>query len=117
MGCMLHSWKLPWASSMALLMKKDPGQSKYSGIFFDPELSGEANHRPQWRTPPLRMDNYKRLIELARGRFGEVVEDNIPDGDLHLLMDGGTLMMHGDVSQCDIIAARSGQWSLDADDG
>ena len=35
------------------------------------------------------MDNYKRLIELARGRFGEAVGDDIPDGDLYFLMDGG----------------------------
>jgi len=68
---------------------KDPAQSKYIGIFFDPKLSGEANHRPQWRMPPLRMDNYKRLIELARGRFGETVGDDILDGDLYFVMDGG----------------------------
>jgi hypothetical protein len=35
------------------------------------------------------MDNYKRLIELARGRFGEAVGDDIPDGDLYFVMDGG----------------------------
>ena len=69
--------------------EKDPGHSKYIGIFFDPKVSGEANHRPQWRMPPLRMDNYKRLIELARGRFGEAVGDDIPDGDLYFVMDGG----------------------------
>ena len=67
----------------------DPAKSKYVGIFFDPKVSGEANHRPQLRMPPLRMDNYRRLIELARARFGAEVGDDIPGGDLYFLLDGG----------------------------
>ena len=39
--------------------------------------------------PPLRLDNYKRLIELARGRFGTEVGDDIPEGDLYFVLDGG----------------------------
>jgi len=69
--------------------EKDPSQSKYVGIVFDPKLAGEANHRPQLRVPPLRLDNYKRLIELARGRFGTEVGDDIPEGDLYFVLDGG----------------------------
>jgi len=39
--------------------------------------------------PPLRTDNYKHLIALARGRFGQAVGDDIPEGDLYFLKDGG----------------------------
>ena len=39
--------------------------------------------------PPLRMDNFRRLIELARARFGADVGDDIPGGDLYFLLDGG----------------------------
>ena len=48
----------------------DPSASKYIGIFYDPQLSGEANHKPQLRVPPLRYESLKRLIEEARSRFG-----------------------------------------------
>jgi hypothetical protein len=63
----------------------DPASSKYIGVFYDPKLSGEANHRPQLRVPPLRYELFKRLIELARGRFGPEVGDDIPEGDLCFL--------------------------------
>jgi len=69
----------------------DPASSKYIGVFYDPKLSGEANHRPQLRVPPLRYEPFKRLIELARGRFGPEVGDDIPDGDLYFLFDGGKM--------------------------
>ena len=69
----------------------DPSASKYIGIFYDPKLSGEANHRPQLRVPPLRYESLKRLIELARSRFGAVVGDDIPEGDLYFLFDGGKI--------------------------
>jgi hypothetical protein len=39
--------------------------------------------------PPLRMDNYRRLIELAWARFGAEVGNDIPRGDLYFLLDGG----------------------------
>ena len=70
--------------------EKDPSQSKYVGVVYDPKVSGEANHRPQLRVPPLRIENCKRLIELARGRFGqEVGDDDLPEGDLYFVLDGG----------------------------
>ena len=40
--------------------------------------------------PPLRLGKYKRLIKLAQGRFGTVVGDDIPEGDLYFVLDGGT---------------------------
>jgi hypothetical protein len=64
----------------------DPSASKYIGIFYDPKLSGEANHRPQLRVPPLRYESLKRLIELARSRFGVEVGDDIPEGDLYFFV-------------------------------
>ena len=64
----------------------DPSASKYIGIIYDPKLSGEANHRPQLRVPPLRYECLKRLIELARSRFGAVVGDDIPQGDLYFFV-------------------------------
>ena len=69
--------------------EKDRAQSKYIGMFFDPKLTREANHRPQLRMPPLRLDNYKRLIELARDRFGTEVGDEILVGDWYFVLDGG----------------------------
>ncbi|MFM7987807.1 MAG: hypothetical protein ACKPKO_51695, partial [Candidatus Fonsibacter sp.] len=39
------------------------------------QVSKEANHRPQRRVPSLRIEHCKRLIELARGRFGQEVGD------------------------------------------
>ena len=42
--------------------------------------------------PPLRYESLKRLIELARSRFGAVAgDDNIPEGDLYFLFDGGKI--------------------------
>jgi hypothetical protein len=61
----------------------DPSASKYIGIFYDQKLSGEANHKPQLRVPTLRYESLKRLIELARSRFGVEVGDDIPEGDLY----------------------------------
>ena len=69
--------------------EKDRAQSKYIGMFFDPKLTREANHRPQLRMPPLRLDNYKSLIELARDRFGTEVGDEILVGDWYFVLDGG----------------------------
>ena len=69
--------------------EKDRAQSKYIGMFFDPKLTREANHRPQLRMPPLRLDNYKRLIELARDRFGTELGDEILVGDWYFVLDGG----------------------------
>ena len=44
------------------------------------------------RVPPLRTEQLRRLIDLARGRFGaEVAEDEIPKGDLYVLFAGGRL--------------------------
>ena len=54
-------------------------------------MSGEANHRPQLRVPPLRYESLKRLIELARSRFGVEVEDDIPEGDLYYEFDCGNV--------------------------
>ena len=69
----------------------DPSASKYIGIFYDPKLSGEANHRPHLRVPPLRYASFKRLIELARSRFGVEVGGRHPGGRLVLLFDGGKM--------------------------
>ena len=69
----------------------DPSASKYIGTFYDPKLSGEGNHRPQLRVPPLQDESFKRLAELARSRFGVEVGDDIPEGDLYFLFDGGKL--------------------------
>ena len=72
-------------------MTANPSTSKYIGIFYDPKVAGEANHRPMTRVPPLRAEQVRRLVELTRGRFGtsEVAADEIPMGDLYFLFDGG----------------------------
>ena len=50
------------------VVDSDPNKNKYIGIFLDVKTTGEPNHRPNIRQPPLRPDPYKRLIEMARGR-------------------------------------------------
>ena len=64
----------------------DPSASKYIGVFYDPKVSGQANHWPQLRVPPMRYESFKRLIEFARIRFGVEVGDDIPEGDLYLFV-------------------------------
>lgn len=70
----------------------DPNKSKYIGIFLDVKTTGEPNHRPNIRQPPLRPEPYKRLIEMARsrGRGDETeTDDGIDETDMFFLMDGG----------------------------
>ena len=68
----------------------NPAKSKYIGIVNDFKVAGEANHRPMLRAPPLRADQLRRPIDIARSRFGnEVAGDEIPKGDLYFLFDGG----------------------------
>jgi hypothetical protein len=68
----------------------NPTKSKYIGIFYDLKVAGEANHRPMLRAPPLRAEQLRRLVDLARSRFGaEVADDEIPKGDLYFMFDGG----------------------------
>jgi hypothetical protein len=69
---------------------RDTNKSKYVGIFYDPKVAGEANHRPLLRVPPLRVEPYRRLIDLALGRCPEMTDaGEIPDGDLYMLFDAG----------------------------
>ena len=68
---------------------QDPAKSKYIGVFYDPKVSGEANHRPMQRVPPLRAELVRRLLDLAKSRFGSQEGDGVPEGDLYFLFDGG----------------------------
>ena len=54
----------------------NPAKSKYIGVFYDFKVAGEANHRPMMRVPPLRADQLRRLIDIARSRFGNEVADD-----------------------------------------
>ena len=78
---------------------KDPAKSKYIGIFYDPKVAGEANHRPQLRVPPLRSEPLRRLVELARSRVGptEVTDEELPEGDIYFLFDGGKFGNQGEL--------------------
>ena len=79
-------------------MISDPAKSSYIGIFYDPKLGGEANHRPQQRIPPLRAEPLRRLVEIARSRLGaDVQDDELPDGDLYFLFDGGRSGNHSEL--------------------
>ena len=68
---------------------QDPAKSKYIGVFYDPKVSGEANHRPMQRVPPLRVELVRRLLDIAKSRFGSQEGDGVPEGDLYFLFDGG----------------------------
>ena len=68
---------------------QDPAKSKYIGVFYDPKVSGEANHRPMQRVPPLRAELVRRLLDLAKSRFGSQEGGGVPEGDLYFLFDGG----------------------------
>ena len=68
----------------------NPTKSKYIGVFYDFKVAGEANHRPMLRVPPLRAEQLRRLVDIARSRFGdEVANDELPKGDLYFMFDGG----------------------------
>lgn len=71
-----------------------PIKSKYIGVFYDPKVAGEANHRPMQRIPPLRSEPMRRLLDVALNRFGP---DEIPEGDLYFLFDGGRSGNQGDL--------------------
>jgi hypothetical protein len=80
----------PLGSARGAPEPSNPARSKYIGIFYDPKLAGEANHRPMIRVPPLRTDKFQELVTAARSRFGaEVPDGELPPGDLYFLCDGG----------------------------
>ena len=68
---------------------QDPAKSKYIGVFYDPKVSGEANHRPMQRVPPLRVELVRRLLDLAKVPLWVSGGDGVPEGDLYFLFDGG----------------------------
>ena len=53
-------------------------------VVLDSKQAGEANNKAPQRMPPFQQDECKRLLDAVRSRHG--AEDELPDGDLHLLL-------------------------------
>jgi hypothetical protein len=77
----------------------NPALSKYIGVFFNPKVSRETNHRPQLRIPPLPVEPFTRLIQPAKNRFMEEGEE-IPEGDLRVMCDGGRFSSSQELLKC-----------------
>ena len=60
-------------------------------VVFDSMLAGEASTKAPQRLPPFQQDECRRLLEAVRGRHR--AEDELPEGDLYLFLDGGRCIM------------------------
>ena len=60
-------------------------------VVFDSKLAGEASSKALQRLPPFQQDECRLLLEAVRGRHG--AEDELPEGDLYLFLDGGRCIM------------------------
>jgi hypothetical protein len=67
-------------------------------VVFDSKLAGEASSKALQRLPPFQQDECRRLLEAVRGRHG--AEDELPEGDLYLFLDGGRCIMDRMTSFC-----------------
>ena len=56
-------------------------------VVFDSKVAGKASSKAPQRLPPFQQDECRRLLEGVRSRHG--AEDELPDGDLYLFLDGG----------------------------
>ena len=60
-------------------------------VVFDSKLAGKANNKAPQRLPPFHQDECKRLLDAVRNRHS--AEDELPNGDLYLFLDGGRGIM------------------------
>ncbi len=59
-------------------------------VVFDSKQAGEASSKAPQRLPPLQQDECRRLLDAVRSRHG--AEDELPDGDFYLFLDGRGIM-------------------------
>ncbi len=67
------------------------------GIFYDPKLSGEPNHRPALRFATVRNETYANLMQPVLQRHRMEGSTELTDGDLYFLMDGKKTGCHSEL--------------------